>query len=156
VYLACARAVPLQVQCTGSAPTVSVDKCDGVQVYIPAALADNPNFQVRRSFFTAFGILVMPYVDRLAGRPVHAGKLVGGKPGASFACLTVASGWGVFPRWKPIIYVHTCGVKVVKQAACWGVLSCLVTCCPAGSDHYIALKQCLAQSCCAVVCCCVS
>jgi hypothetical protein len=37
----------LQVQCTGSAPTMSVDKCDGVQAYIPAALSADPNFQVR-------------------------------------------------------------------------------------------------------------
>jgi hypothetical protein len=37
----------LQVQCTGSVPTVSVDKCDGVQAYIPQRLAANPNFQVR-------------------------------------------------------------------------------------------------------------
>lgn len=37
----------VQVQCTGFAPTVSIDKCDGVQAYIPAALGANPNFQVR-------------------------------------------------------------------------------------------------------------
>jgi hypothetical protein len=36
----------LQVQCTGNVPTVSVDKCDGVQAYIPHRLAANPNFQV--------------------------------------------------------------------------------------------------------------
>lgn len=35
-----------QVQCTGSVPTLSIDKCDGVQAYIPAALAANSDFQV--------------------------------------------------------------------------------------------------------------
>lgn len=38
----------MQVQCTGSSPTVSIDKCDGVQAYIPAVLSQNPNFQVSR------------------------------------------------------------------------------------------------------------
>lgn len=38
--------VVLQVQCTGRSPTISIDKCDGVQAYIPAALAEDPNFQV--------------------------------------------------------------------------------------------------------------
>jgi hypothetical protein len=38
--------LPQQVQCTGAAPTLSVDKCDGVQAYIPASMADDPNFQV--------------------------------------------------------------------------------------------------------------
>jgi hypothetical protein len=40
----------LQVQCTGTVPTVSVDKCDGVQAYLPHRLAANPNFQVRHSY----------------------------------------------------------------------------------------------------------
>lgn len=69
VYLLCACAVPLQVQCTGSAPTVSVDKCDGVHVYIPAALADNPNFQVSFLFCC---ILVLQYVDRAC---MHVGDM---------------------------------------------------------------------------------
>jgi hypothetical protein len=64
------------------------------------------------------------YVDRLAGKPVHAGKRIGGKPGSWFACLTVASGWGVFPRWKPITDVHTRGVKSFKQATCCAVVCC--------------------------------
>lgn len=51
----------VQVQCTGSSPTVSVDKCDGVQVYIPAALSTDPNFQVKvTARITAHSIAVSP------------------------------------------------------------------------------------------------
>lgn len=37
----------LQVQCLGAVPTVSVDKCDGVQVFINDSVAGG-DFQVRR------------------------------------------------------------------------------------------------------------
>jgi hypothetical protein len=50
VHESCGDAHPAtreQVQCTSAVPTLSVDKCDGVLAYIPQALADNPDFQVR-------------------------------------------------------------------------------------------------------------
>jgi hypothetical protein len=37
----------MQVQCTGAVPTVSVDKCDGCQVFVTAKVAGG-DFQVRR------------------------------------------------------------------------------------------------------------
>jgi hypothetical protein len=38
----------VQVQCKGSLPTMSIDKCDGCQLFITKAVAGNPDFQVGR------------------------------------------------------------------------------------------------------------
>jgi adenylyl cyclase-associated protein len=37
----------VQVQCLGNIPTVSIDKTDGCQLFVPQALSRNPDFQVR-------------------------------------------------------------------------------------------------------------
>lgn len=73
----------VQVQCLGGVPTVSVDKCDGAQVFVPEAVAEGGAFQV----CVGRGVVLCLYVLRasvlcalrfvfvVAGRPQSADTL---------------------------------------------------------------------------------
>jgi hypothetical protein len=55
----------LQLQCTGYVPTVSVEKTDGLQLYVRVAVTKRSDFQVR------FGCLCIPSATLLQLASVH-------------------------------------------------------------------------------------
>ena len=50
----------VQVQVTGRASTLSVDKSDGVQLFVPEALARDANFQVVTAKSSEVNVTVVP------------------------------------------------------------------------------------------------
>lgn len=49
-----------QVQCTGSVPTMSVEKCDGFKLFVPEATAANADFQIVTAMTSELNIVVVP------------------------------------------------------------------------------------------------
>ncbi|KAL6746252.1 adenylate cyclase associated C terminal-domain-containing protein [Haematococcus lacustris] len=50
----------LQLQCTGTVPTVSIEKTDGAQVFLTEQLSRNPAFQVVTAKCSEINVVVVP------------------------------------------------------------------------------------------------
>ncbi|GLI62223.1 hypothetical protein VaNZ11_004819 [Volvox africanus] len=50
----------VQLQTTGTVPTITVDKTDGAQLYLSQACATNPNFQIVSAKSSSINVIVVP------------------------------------------------------------------------------------------------